>query len=150
MSLIDTYKARLGEQNASDWFEITQDQVNAFADVTKDHQFIHIDPERAKAETPFGGPIAHGFLSLSMLSHFAEGCLPPFPEGAIGINYGFDKVRFLTPVRVGVKIRGVFTLADITERKPGQYQLTQDVSVDIDGSDSPALAAKWLSLVATS
>ena len=148
MSLLDTYKTRIGETHASDWFEIDQARVNAFADVTLDHQFIHVDPERAARETPFGGPIAHGFLTLSMLSHLAAQCLPPFPEGAIGINYGFDKVRFLSPVRVGAKVRGRFTLADVTERKPGQLQLKQDCIVEIEGSDTPALSAQWLSLVA--
>jgi len=148
MSLLDTFKAREGQTHSSDWFEVTQDQVNAFADVTKDHQFIHVDPERAKTESPFGGPIAHGFLTLSMLSYFGEQALPPFPKGVIGINYGFEKVRFLTPVRVGSKVRGTFTLASVTERKPGQYQLVQDVTVEIEGSQSPALIAQWLSLVA--
>ncbi|WP_430430383.1 MaoC family dehydratase [Oceanicaulis sp.] len=147
MSLLDTYKARLGQSHSSDWFEVTQDQVNTFADVTLDHQFIHVDPERAKNESPFGGPIAHGFLTLSMLSHFAEKALPAFESGVIGINYGFEKVRFLTPVRVGSKIRGAFTLANVIERKPGQLQLTQDAVVEIEGSDSPALIAQWLSLV---
>ncbi|WP_375548611.1 MaoC family dehydratase [Oceanicaulis alexandrii] len=147
MSLLDTYKARLGQSHSSDWFEVTQDQVNTFADVTLDHQFIHVDPERARTESPFGGPIAHGFLTLSMLSHFAEKALPAFESGVIGINYGFEKVRFLTPVRVGSKIRGAFTLANVIERKPGQLQLTQDAVVEIEGSDSPALIAQWLSLV---
>ena len=148
MSLLDIYKARVGQSHSSDWFEVTQDQVNAFADVTEDHQFIHVDPERAKTESPFGGPIAHGFLTLSMLSHFAEQALPPFQKGIIGINYGFEKVRFLTPVRVGSKVRGTFTLASVTERKPGQLQLVQDAAVEIEGSESPALIAQWLSLVA--
>ena len=147
MSLLDTYKARLGQSHSSDWFEVTQDQVNTFADVTLDHQFIHVDPERARTESPFGGPIAHGFLTLSMLSHFAEKALPAFESGVIGINYGFEKVRFLTPVRVGSKIRGTFTLANVVERKPGQLQLTQDATVEIEGSESPALIAQWLSLV---
>ncbi|MFW6413278.1 MAG: MaoC family dehydratase [Oceanicaulis sp.] len=149
MSAIDSFKARIGQTNTSDWFTVDQPRVNAFADVTEDHQFIHVDPERAKAETPFGGPIAHGFLTLSMLSKFGAEALPAFPEKAIGINYGFDKVRFLSPVPVGAKVRGKFTLADVTERKPGQYQLTQDVEVEIEGQDTPALAAKWLSLVVT-
>jgi acyl dehydratase len=147
MSLLDTYKAREGQSHSSDWFEVTQDQVNTFADVTLDHQFIHVDPERAKNESPFGGPIAHGFLTLSMLSHFAEKALPAFEAGVIGINYGFEKVRFLTPVRVGSRIRGTFTLANVVERKPGQLQLTQNATVEIEGSDSPALIAQWLSLV---
>jgi len=147
MSLIEDYKSRLGETRASDWFLVDQDRVNAFADVTLDHQFIHVDPERAKAETPFGGPIAHGFLTLSLLAHFGAQALPPFPQKAIGINYGFDKIRFLTPVPVGARIRGVFTLASAEERKPGQLQLTQDCTVEIEGHNAPALAAKWISLV---
>jgi len=150
MSIQDVFAARLGQTHASDWHQVTQDQVNTFADVTGDHQFIHVAPERAAKETPFGGPIAHGFLTLSLLSQFAEAALPAFPQGVIGINYGFDKVRFLAPVRVGARIRGVFTLAEAIERKPGQIQLTQDASVEIEGSDTPALAAKWLTLVATS
>ncbi|MFP4518263.1 MAG: MaoC family dehydratase [Oceanicaulis sp.] len=149
MSTINIFKERIGQTNTSDWFTIDQPRVNAFADVTLDHQFIHVDPDRAKAETPFGGPIAHGFLTLSMLSHFAGQALPAFPDKAIGINYGFDKVRFLSPVPVGAKVRGKFTLADVTERKPGQIQLTQNVEVEIDGHETPALAAQWLSLVVT-
>ena len=147
MDIKALYQARLGETKISDWFEVEQARVDAFADVTLDHQFIHVDPERAKRETPFGGPIAHGFLTLSMLSHFAAQSLPDFPDGVIGINYGFDKVRFLNPVRVGARIRGVFTLAEVRERKPGQFQLTQDCTVEIDGADTPALSAKWLSLI---
>jgi acyl dehydratase len=149
MSILDQFQARVGETKTSAWLPIQQDRVNAFADVTLDHQFIHIDPERAKAETPFGGPIAHGFLTLSMLSHFAGESLPDMPEGAIGINYGFDKVRFLAPVPVGASIRGVFTLAAAEQRKPGQIQLTQNCQVEIQGSDTPALSAQWLSLVVT-
>ncbi len=149
MSILDQYQARVGETKVSSWFELDQARVNAFADVTLDHQFIHVDPERARAETPFGGPIAHGFLTLSMLSHFAAESLPDMPEGVIGINYGFDKVRFLAMVPVGAKIRGKFTLAAVQERKPGQLQLTQDVEVEIEGSPTPALAAKWISLVVT-
>ena len=147
MSLLAAYRNRLGETRCSDWLEIDQARVNAFADVTLDHQFIHVDPERAKAETPFGGPIAHGFLTLSLMSHFAAQALPPMEGKAIGINYGFEKVRFLNPVLVGSKIRGTFTLADATERKPGQIQIVQDCEVEIEGSDTPALAAKWVSLV---
>lgn len=148
MSILQSYQDRIGETHASDWFTIDQSRVNQFADVTLDHQFIHVDPERAAKETPFGGPIAHGFLTLSMLSHFAGQALPEFPKGVIGINYGFDKVRFLSPVPVGAKIRGVFKLKSATERKPGQIQLIQDCTVEIEGGH-PALAAQWLSLVVT-
>lgn len=147
MSLLEQYTSRIGQSVTSDWLLVDQARVNQFADVTLDHQFIHVDPERAAKETPFGGPIAHGFLTLSLLSHFAAAALPAFPDKAIGINYGFDKVRFLSPVRVGSRIRGKFTLAKAEERKPGQIQLTQDCSVEIEGSSTPALAAQWLSLV---
>lgn len=148
MSLKDTLQSRLGQTHTSDWFTVTQDIVNQFADVTLDHQFIHIDPERAKAETPFGGTIAHGFLTLSMMSHFADkGGMPPIEGIAMGINYGCDKIRFLSPVPVGSRIRGKFTFTDFTERKPGQFQLANDVEVEIEGVDSPALIAKWLSVV---
>ncbi len=147
MSLLEQYTSRIGQSVTSDWLLVDQARVNQFADVTLDHQFIHVDPERAAKETPFGGPIAHGFLTLSLLSHFAAAALPAFPDKAIGINYGFDKVRFLSPVRVGSRISGRFTLAKAEERKPGQIQLTQDCSVEIEGSPTPALAAQWLSLV---
>ncbi|OLF77885.1 Nodulation protein N [Maricaulis sp. W15] len=138
--------AKVGtEIGVSDWTEITQDQINTFADVTDDHQFIHIDPEKA-AQTPFGGTIAHGFLTLSMLSSLAGGTALVLDGIVMGINYGFEKVRFLTPVRSGKKIRGRFTLAEAVERNPGQWMLKYDVTVEIDGEDKPALMAQWLTL----
>ena len=133
------------EIGVSEWTEITQEQINVFADVTDDHQFIHIDPEKA-AQTPFGGTIAHGFLTLSMLSSLAGGTALVLDGIAMGINYGFEKVRFLTPVRSGRKIRGRFTLADAVERNPGQWMLKYDVTVEIEGEDKPALMAQWLTL----
>ncbi|WP_417486080.1 MaoC family dehydratase [Maricaulis sp.] len=133
------------EIGVSDWTEITQDQINTFADVTDDHQFIHIDPEKA-AKTPFGGTIAHGFLTLSMLSSLAGGTALVLDGIVMGINYGFEKVRFLTPVRAGRKIRGRFTLSEAVERNPGQWMLKYDVIVEIEGEDKPALMAQWLTL----
>jgi acyl dehydratase len=136
----------VGEQlGVSDWLLIDQERVNAFADVTLDHQFIHVDPERARA-TPFGGTIAHGFLTLSLLVPL---CLPfiPVPENReLVVNYGFDKIRFVAPVRVGKRIRAVGTLSAVEERKPGQVMLRVDVTVEIEGEDKPALVAEWLSL----
>ena len=129
----------------SDWIEIDQDRVNVFADVTEDHQFIHIDPERAKM-TPFGGPIAHGFLTLSLLSKFGENSTIALKGAAMGVNYGLNSVRFLNPVAVGKKVRGVFTLKEAVEKKPGQFLLTYDVSVEIEGVDKPALIAEWLGM----
>jgi acyl dehydratase len=129
----------------SDWITIEQDRVNQFADVTEDHQFIHVNPEMAKM-TPFGGPIAHGFLTLSLLSKFSEqGGL--IIEGVkMGVNYGFEKVRFLAPVKVGKKVRGHFKLKAAEEKRPGQYLLTYEVTVEIEGEEKPALVADWLGM----
>lgn len=138
---------KIGQEiGVSDWAEIGQDRIDAFADITQDHQFIHIDPERAAKETPFGGTIAHGFLSLSMLSHLAADTVLILDGIAMGINYGFDKVRFLQPVRSGKRVRGRFVLANAVERKPGQWMLTYEVTVEIEGEDKPALIATWLTL----
>jgi acyl dehydratase len=133
------------ELGVSPWFAIDQERVDEFADVTLDHQFVHVDRERAKA-TPFGGTIAHGFLTLSLLVHL---CLPFIPELAnrkLIVNYGFDKVRFAAPVRVGKRIRAKATLGEVTERKPGSVVMRVDVTVEIEGEDKPALVAEWLSL----
>ena len=144
----DNIQAFIGKHiGVSDWFEVTQDDVNAFADLTLDHQFIHIDPELA-AETPFGGTIAHGFFTMSMLSHFAlTGCGVTFKDVKMGVNYGCDKLRFLSPVRVGSKIRGSATLESVEEKKPGQYMVRSLMTVEIEGSDTPALIAEWLTMV---
>jgi len=129
----------------SDWVMIDQDRVNVFADVTEDHQFIHVNPEKAKM-TPFGGPIAHGFLTLSLLSRFAETASLTVKGAVMGVNYGLESVRFLNPVAVGKKVRGVFTLKDAVEKKPGQILLTYNVTVEIDGVEKPALVADWLAM----
>lgn len=147
MADLTRFREKIGETYTSDWMEIDQARVNTFADITVDHNFIHVDVERSKAETPFGGTIAHGFLSLSLLSHFAEQCLPGFPDGAVPINYGFDKLRFAAPVPVGSRIRGKFTFAGIEERKPGQVLMRMDARVEIEGGDRPALRAEWLTLL---
>lgn len=146
MSLPQALESQLNVTHSSDWMAVDQPRVNAFADATLDHQFIHVDPEKAKA-TPFGGPIAHGFLTLSLLTHLASEALPPFPEGAIGINYGFDKVRFLTPVSVNARIQGAFTLTQIQERGPNQFMLTQHCEIRVEGQDKAALIADWLTLM---
>lgn len=132
----------------SDWFEIDQKRVNAFADVTEDHQFIHVNRLKAKL-TPFGGTIAHGFLTLSLLTHLTAD-VALVPEGTkMGVNYGFDKVRFLQPVRVGRRVRARVKLLSVTERHPGQYLTKSEVTVEIDGEDKPALVAEWLALLFT-
>jgi acyl dehydratase len=136
------------EQATGEWMEIDQDIVNQFADVTKDHQFIHVDPERAK-QTPFGGTIAHGFLTLSLLTHLGASAKPESPdprrfEGMVmGVNYGFEKVRFISPVKVGSRIR-VHKLLSKVELKGNAVQQTQTMTVEIEGGSKPALVADWL------
>ena len=138
------FEAMVGtEIGVSDWFTISQAQIDAFADCTHDHQYIHIDPEAA-AQTPFGGTIAHGFLTLSLLSAMAYQM--PSIEGAVmGVNYGFNKIRFVSPVRSGARIRGRFTLAELAQIRPGEVQFIMNVTVEIEGQDKPALVAEWLS-----
>jgi acyl dehydratase len=133
------------ETGVSRWFTMDQARIDAFAEITEDRQFIHIDPEAARS-TPFGGTIAHGFLTLSMLSAFGQDVLPR-PKGvAMGVNYGFDKLRFISPVPAGKRIRGRFQLLALTRRAPLEYQLRNLVTVEIEASDKPALVAEWLSL----
>ena len=140
MALAGTYEA------TTSWMPVTQEMIDGFANITHDHQFIHVDPVRAKAETPFGGAIAHGFLTLSLLSAMIYEVLPA-PEGAVmGLNYGFDKIRFLNPVPAGARIRGHFKLLECAERKPGELLSRYAVSVEIEGIDAPALAAEWLGM----
>lgn len=129
----------------SDWITIEQDRVNQFADVTEDHQFIHVNPEMAKM-TPFGGPIAHGFLTLSLLSKFSEQGGLVIEGVKMGVNYGFEKVRFLAPVKVGKKVRGHFKLKAAEEKRPGQFLLTYEITVEIEGEEKPALIADWLGM----
>jgi len=129
----------------SPWFTVTQENINQFADCTLDHQFIHIDAEKAAA-TPFGTTIAHGFLSLSMLSHFAESFGLVIDGCYMGVNYGFDKVRFLSPVKSGKKIRATGKVIDITEKKPGTFTFRTEVSVAIEGEEKPALLAEWITM----
>ncbi len=130
----------------SPWFEVTQERVDRFADATLDHQFIHVDPERA-AQTPFGGPIAHGFLTLSLLTHLtAEQARRP--EGMLmGINYGSDRVRFLQPVPVGSRIRAHQRVLEVTQKRPGQWLLKTEVTVEIEDQPRPALVAELLSML---
>jgi acyl dehydratase len=130
---------------ATDWFTVTQEQINQFADCTLDHQFIHTDPEAA-SKTTFGSTIAHGFLSLSMLSHFAESFGTIIDGVYMGVNYGFDKIRFISPVKVNSKIRATATLIKAVEKKPGQFMLTTDITIEIEGIDKPALKAQWITM----
>ncbi|MFT6288697.1 MAG: acyl dehydratase [Halieaceae bacterium] len=130
----------------SDWIEITQERINTFADCTEDHQFIHIDAEAA-AKTPFGGTIAHGFLTLSLLSKMTEGS-GIVPEGTImGLNYGFDKVRFLTPVASGKRVRGHFEVLSVDQKDENRFLIKQGITVEIEGEKNPALVAEWLGMM---
>ena len=129
----------------TDWFKVTQEQVNVFADCTLDRQFIHVDPEAA-AKSPFGGTIAHGFLTLSMLAYFSQSFSLSIEGSYMGVNKGFDKVRFVAPVPVGSRIRSHTTVAEINQKKPGQYDFKMDILVEIEGGDKPALVAEWLSV----
>ena len=134
------------EIGLSEWMRIDQARIDQFADVTEDHQFIHLDATRAAAETPFGGTIAHGFLSLSLLSRMAMDIAFVLDGMTMGINYGFDKVRFLQPVKSGARVRGRFVLEEVIERQPGQWMLRFGVTVEIEGSEKPALIAQWLTM----
>ncbi len=134
------------ESGVSDWFLIDQERINQFADVTEDHQFIHIDPVAA-AKTPFGTTIAHGFLSLSMLAHLASSSTLSIEGVVMGINYGFDKVRFLSPVKVNSKIRARVTLAEVTEKPGNRILMKNSIVVEIEGEKHPALIADWLTMV---
>ena len=134
------------EIGLSRWFTVDQAMIDRFADATEDHQFIHTDPVRA-AQTPFGGTIAHGFLSLSLLSAMNYDCVPRIAEQTLGINYGFDKVRFLTPVKSGARVRGRFVLAEARFRGAGMVVLRYDVAVEIEDESKPALTADWTTII---
>jgi acyl dehydratase len=133
------------ETEPSSWFEITQDRVNRFADATNDHQFIHVDTEKA-ARTPFGGTIAHGFLTLSLIPFLTQEKAPAFEGLVMGINYGTDKVRFLQPVRVGSRVRAHQKFLDVTEKQPGQWLIKTLVTIEIENVEKPALVAETLAM----
>jgi len=143
---VEDYRALVGtETGVSEWVTVTQAMIDTFADATGDHQFIHVDPARA-AKTPFGGTIAHGFLTLSLLPMLAGKTDGPTVAGVkMGVNYGGNKVRFLAPVRSGKRVRGRFTLLELAEKRPGQWQQTLEFTVEIEGEDKPALVAEWIS-----
>jgi len=146
---LDQITSRIGEEiGISGWLTLDQDRITAFADATEDRQFIHVDADAA-ARTPFGGTIAHGFLTLSLLSRMAaEVVLVPDTTKMI-VNYGLDRVRFLAPVRSGKRVRGRFTLDSVDEKAAGQILLRHTISVEIEDEDKPALSAVWLTLLFT-
>ncbi|MFN9580948.1 MAG: MaoC family dehydratase [Novosphingobium sp.] len=139
--------AKTGEViGVSDWFEVTQERINMFADATGDHQFIHIDEEKAKM-TPFGGTIAHGFLTLSLLPVLGAMTSGARVDGIkMGVNYGGNKTRFLSPVRAGKRVRSHTKLLELVEKRPGQWQQTNEVTIETEGEDKPALICEWITL----
>ena len=141
---IEELKSLIGEEvGASDFIEVTQSRINDFADATEDHQWIHIDVERAKTDSPFGSTIAHGFLTLSLLPHFAAQAFTVRGNFKMGINYGLNKLRFISPVKSGSRVRARFTLQAV-EDVAGGAQITWAVTVESEGGAKPALAAEWL------
>lgn len=146
ISLAELHAQVGGEPRYSRWFTIDQKRIDAFAEVTEDWQFIHCDPEKAAREAPFGGTIAHGFLSLSMLSAMVYDADPELEGVAMGINYGFNRIRFTHPVKAGQKVRAKFTTLKVDEKSPTNIVKTTKVEVEIDGEQRPALTAEWLGL----
>ena len=144
---IEEIQSRVGgEVGVSDWIPIDQARIDIFADVTDDRQFIHVDPEAAAA-TPFGGTVAHGFLTLSLLSRMAADAMLRPETIRMAVNYGFERVRFMAPVRSGKRVRGRFRLDRFEEKRPGQWQFVHTVTVEIEGEDKPALVAEWIGLI---
>jgi acyl dehydratase len=145
---LDAYQAMVGKEiGVSSWHLVDQPRIDTYADVIEDHQFIHVDPERAKKETAFGTTIAHGFLTMSLLSVMSYEVMPVIAGTTMGVNYGFDKLRFISPVRSGKRVRGRFVLAEAKLRKPNELLSRTNVTVDIEGEDKPALVAEWLGLI---
>jgi acyl dehydratase len=145
---LDAYQAMVGKEiGVSLWHLIDQPRIDTYADVIEDHQFIHVDPERAKKETAFGTTIAHGFLTMSLLSIMSYEVMPVIVGTTMGVNYGFDKLRFISPVRSGKRVRGRFVLAEAKLRKPNELLSRTNVTVEIEGEDKPALVAEWLGLI---
>ena len=135
------------DQGYGEWFEVDQNRINDFADATIDHQFIHVDPERALVETPFGGTIAHGFLSLSLLVHLTTSlpvAIPKMEGQLMGINYGFEKVRFINPVLAGARIRAQSKISSFELKEPTAVNITRTITVEIEGQNKPAIVAEWI------
>jgi acyl dehydratase len=149
IATLDDIRSKIGQPvGTSDWIMVGQGRINEFADATEDHQFIHVDPKAATA-AGFGGTIAHGFLTLSLLSRMAADAMMIPDTTKMAVNYGLDRVRFLAPVKSGKRVRGHFTLESADEKAPGQLLLNHTVTVEIEGEDKPALTAQWLGLIFT-
>src|ERR1700748_739011 len=135
------------ESGVSSWHVVDQKRIDSYADVIEDHQFIHVDPVRARVETSFGTTIAHGFLTMSLLSIMSYEVMPVIAGTTMGVNYGFEKLRFISPVRSGSRVRGRFTLAEAKLRKPTELLSRTNVTVEIEGEQKPALVADWIGLI---
>jgi acyl dehydratase len=145
---LDAYQKMVGhEVGVSSWHVVDQKRIDVYADVIEDHQFIHVNPVRARAETAFGTTIAHGFLTMSLMSIMSYEVMPVIEGTTMGVNYGFEKLRFISPVRSGSRVRGRFTLADAKLRKPKELQSLTHVTVEIEGEEKPALVADWIGLI---
>ncbi|MFS0738475.1 MaoC family dehydratase [Sphingomonas sp. 1P06PA] len=147
MATLESLRARIGEEiGLSDWVRIDQPMIDAFAEATGDRQFIHVDPERA-ALTPFGGTVAHGFLTLSLLPMLAQSAGIRVDDARMGVNYGANRLRFLTPVRSGSRVRARFKLLELEEKRPSQWQQLVEVTVEIEDQPRPALIAEWITQI---
>jgi len=145
---LEVYQKMVGQEvGVSSWHVVDQKRIDVYADVIEDHQFIHVDPARAKRETAFGTTIAHGFLTMSLMSIMSYEVMPVIEGTTMGVNYGFDKLRFISPVRSGSRVRGRFTLAEAKLRKPKELQSLTHVTVEIEGEEKPALVADWIGLI---
>lgn len=145
---LETYQGMVGKEvGVSSWHVVDQKRIDCYADVIEDHQFIHVDPVRAKKETSFGTTIAHGFLTMSLLSIMSYEVMPVIEGTTMSVNYGFDRLRFISPVRSGSRVRGRFTLTEASLRKPNELLSRTSVSVEIEGEQKPALAADWIGLI---
>jgi acyl dehydratase len=145
---LEAYRKMVGhEVGVSSWHLVDQKRIDVYADVIEDHQFIHIDPERAKRETSFGTTVAHGFLTMSLLSIMSYEVMPVIEGTTMGVNYGFDKLRFVSPVRSGSRVRGRFTLVEAKLRKAKELQSRTSVTVEIEGEEKPAIVADWIGLI---
>src|ERR1700744_6785728 len=145
---LETYQAMVGQEiGVSSWHLVDRERIHLYADVIEDHQFIHVAPERAKRETSFGSTVAPGFLTMSLMSIMSYEVMPVIEGTTMGVNYGFDKLRFISPVKAGKRVRGRFVLAEAKLRKPKELQSRTNVTVEIEGEDKPALVAAWIGLI---
>ena len=144
---LEEVQSHVGQEiGVSDWFLMDQERISAFADITEDHMFLHVDPEAAAA-TPFGGTIAHGLLTLSMMPVMAYQVVPGISGTKMGVNYGYNKIRFMAPVRSGKRIRGRFVVKSVEPKSGDRMQITHDATIEIEGEDKPALAGEWITMV---